>query len=430
MKNLSRLGSLGAIAIIAAACSTSATPTPAPVATPAPTTAPVATTAGTPAPAASATAAGLTGKLTVWDGYATGSAEAAAMDAVVAKAKTTFPGLTITDTHVPFDQLFNKITAAWASGETSPDMFIAPNDSLGSEQRQGILYGPMDDVLKPYLSNFTQIAIDGSKVNGHIYEIPESLKAISMFYDKSKVTAAPKTTDDLLALAKAGTKIGFGEYAAAYYNWWVFNAFGGGPVMDSTGKCVADTNGTSDGLAFLKALKDTGNVKFETSATNLQGDFKTGAVSLVFDGPWVTGDYEKALGSNLAIAVLPAGPKGKALPLSAPDGWYLNVNASDSQKALAVQYALWEVSLTGGEQTFADQAGHLPAAVGATVKDPISQGFLTQINDSYPRPQTKNLDNYWTPWGNAFDSVLLKGTDPVKAATDACAQMNKANKIS
>ena len=197
--------------------------------------------------------------------------------------------------------------------------------------------------------------------------------------------------------------------------------------MDPTGKCVADTNGTSDGFAYLKALLDTGNVKFETSASNLQGDFKTGAVSLVIDGPWVTGDYEKALGANLALGLIPAGPKGKALPLSAPDGWYINVNSSDSQKALAVQFALWEVSLAGGEQTFADTAGHLPAAPGATLKDPISQGFATQILDSFPRPQSKFMDNYWGPFGNAFDAVIIKGTDPVQAVKDACAAMNKAN---
>lgn len=424
MKISSKFAALAAAAVILAGCSSSA-------ATNAPTQAPGTQAPGTQAPAATPTP-GLTGTLTIWDGYATGSAEASAMATVMAKAKTTFPNLTVTDTEIPFDQLFNKITAAWASGETTPDMFIAPNDSLGTEQRQGILYGPMDDILKPYLGNFTQVAIDGAKVNGHIYEIPESMKAVSMFYDKSKVTNVPKTTDDLLALANAGTKIGIGEYASAYYNWWIYNAFSGASIMDNTGKCVADTNGTSDAFAYLKALLDTKNVKFETSASNLQGDFKTGAVSLIIDGPWETGDYEKALGSNLAIAEIPAGPKGKALPLSAPDGWYINVNASDSQKALAVQFALWEVSLAGGEQTFADTAGHLPAAPGATLKDPISQGFAAQILDSYPRPQSKAFDAYWTPFGNAFDSVIVKGTDPVQAVKDACSGpkgMNATNKL-
>jgi arabinogalactan oligomer / maltooligosaccharide transport system substrate-binding protein len=427
MKTLSRLGSLAAVAILAAACSSSgATPTPAPVNTPAPGTPTPA--ANTPAPAGSPTAAPLSGSLTIWTAYGSGgSAEGTAMDTVLAKAKTAFPGLTVNRVEVPFSDLFTKVETAWSSGEETPDMYISPNDSLGKEQRMGILYGPLDDVMAPYTANFTTISIDGAKVNGHIYEIPESMKAVSMFYDKSKVTAVPKTTDDLLALAKAGTKIGIAEYASGYYNWWVYNAFGGGSIMDATGKCVASTNGTSDAFAYLKALKDTGNVTFYTDGPTFQGDFKTGKSQIVIEGPWATGDFEKALGANLGIAEIPAGPKGKALPMSAPDGWYINVNASDSQKALAVQFALWEVSAQGGEQTFADSAGHLPAIKDATVSDPISTGFLTQINDSFPRPQTKQLDNYWSNFGNAFDSVVVKGTDPAAAVKTACDAMNKAN---
>jgi len=113
--------------------------------------------------------------------------------------------------------------------------------------------------------------------------------------------------------------------------------------------------------------------------------------------------------------------------MSAPDGWYINTNLSDAQKALAVQFALWEVSANGGEQLFADKAGHLPAVKDATVTDPISKAFANQILQSYPRPQNKELNNYWSNFGNAFDQVLLKGIDPVQAVKDACAAMNKAN---
>jgi arabinogalactan oligomer/maltooligosaccharide transport system substrate-binding protein len=420
MKISAKFAALAAAAVILAGCSSSA-------ATNAPTQAPGTQAPATQAPAATPTP-GLTGSLTIWTAYGSGgSAEGAAMTDVLTKAKTAFPNLTITRVEVPFSDLFTKVETAWSAGETTPDMFIAPNDSLGNEQRMGILYGPLDDVIGSAASNFTQISLDGAKVNGHIYEIPESMKAVSMFYNKSTITSVPKTTDDLLALAKAGKKIGIAEYASGYYNWWVYNAFGGGPLMDKTGKCVADTNGTSDGLAYLKALKDTTNVTFYTTGAAFQGDFKTGKLDIVIEGPWGTGDFEKALAANLGIAPIPAGPKGKSLPLSAPDGWYINVNASDSQKALAVQFALWEVSAAGGEQIFADKAGHLPAVKDATVADPISKGFAAQILDSYPRPQNKQLGAYWSNFGNAFDSVLLKGTDPVAAVKTACAEMNKAN---
>ena len=421
MKISSRFAALAAAAVILAGCSsTAATTAPA-------TQAPGTQAHATQAPAATPTP-GLTGSLTIWDAYASGGgSEGAAMKLVLAKAKTAFPNLTITEVVVPFSDIYTKVETAWGSGETTPDMYIAPNDNLGTEQREGILT-QMDSALAPSLSNFTQVSLDGAKVNGHLYEIPESLKAVSMFYNKATITSVPKTTDDLLALAKAGKKIGIAEYASGYYNWWIFNAFGGGPLMDATGKCTAESTGVSDGLAYLKALKDTGNVTFYTTGPAFQGDFKTGKSDIVIEDPSASGDFEKALGADLGIAEIPAGPKGKALPMSASEGWYINVNASDAQKALAVQFALWEVSAAGGEQIFADQAGHLPAVKDAIVSDPISKGFAAQILDSYPRPQTKQLGAYWSNWGDAFDSVVVdKGTDPVAAVKKACDAMNKAN---
>jgi len=366
----------------------------------------------------------MSGTLTIWDSYSSGGgSEGAAMDAVIAKAKTAFPNLTVTRVVIPFSDIFSKVELAWNAGDATPDMFIAPNDHLGDEVRMNIFYGPLDDKLGDQASKFSQIAIDGSKVDGKMYEIPESLKAVAMFYNKTTITTAPTSLDDLLAMAKAGKHIGIAQYAGNYYNWALYSAFGG-KILDSTGKCVADQAGVSDALAYMKSLKDAG-VTFYTDGAAFQGDFKTGKLDIVIEGPWGTADFEKALGANLGIQAIPAGPKGKSQPLAAPDGWY--INAHSANKDLAVQFALWEVSAAGGEQIFADQAGHLPAVTDATVTDAVSKVFAQQILDGYARPQNKELSTYWTNFQNAQDAVLQKGTDPVAAVKTACDAMNKAN---
>ena len=109
----------------------------------------------------------------------------------------------MTVTEVPFDQLFNKINTAWGAGETTPDMFIAPNDSLGFQAREGLLAD-----LSQYESRLTNIAataVEGSKVDGKLYEIPESLKNVAVYYNTDKVATPPTTTDELLAAVTAGT---------------------------------------------------------------------------------------------------------------------------------------------------------------------------------------------------------------------------------
>ena len=241
-------------------------------------------------------------------------------------------------------------------------MYIAPNDSLGSEQREGILIQRRDE-LGPVTSNFTQIALDGAKVDGKIYEIPESMKAVSMFYNKSTVTTAardhrrpPRPGQGRHQDRYRRVRLGLLQLVASSTH------SAAAPLMDSTGKCTAETDRRLRRPRIcLKALKDTGNVTFYTDGPTFQGDFKTGKTDIVIDGPWETGDFEKALTANLGIAEIPAGPKGKFLPMTAPDGWYINVNPERRPK-LWPSSSRWEVRSRAASRPSSTQAGHLPRA--------------------------------------------------------------------
>ena len=81
------------------------------------------------------------------------------------------------------------------------------------------------------------------------------------------------------------------------------------------------------------------------------------------------------------------------------------------------------------EQVFVDQAGHIPADTTIEVTDPITQKFGEAVATGFPRPQVPQLDNFWGNFDNALNLVIQKNDDPLKAATDACAAMNKANGI-
>ena len=145
------------------------------------------------ASAAPSTAAALTGTLTIWEAYgASGTSEKDAFDKIVANVKTANPGLTVTVTDVPFNNLFTNFETQAAAG-AGPDMYIAPNDSLPSEARDGLLVDVSDlaDTLKAAPYNTSDVAINASTVDGKLYEIPESMKAVELFYDKSVLTTPP-----------------------------------------------------------------------------------------------------------------------------------------------------------------------------------------------------------------------------------------------
>ncbi|HLO35215.1 MAG TPA: extracellular solute-binding protein [Candidatus Deferrimicrobium sp.] len=365
----------------------------------------------------------LSGALTVWHSYGSGAGtEATALKTVTDKIKAANPGLTLTIQDVKFDDLFKKFELEAASGG-GPDLFIAPNDKLGQEARAK-LFLDVTTMLDGKLGNDSQVSIDGSKVDGKLFMVPESLKAVAMYYDKSKIPTPPATTDALLAGVKDGSiKAGFDAHSSYHsFGWWA--AFGG-KLMDDSGKCIADTTGVADAYKYFQDLQTAG-AKWYDKYDDLASDFKSGKIALIVDGPWASGGYKDALKDNLAVAPMPAGPKGPSQPLTGVDGWYINTNAKDPQ--LAVNFAL-EMVKAENEQVFVDTAGHIPADKTIKISDPITQKFAEAVASGFPRPQVPQLDNFWSNFDNALNLVMQKNQDPTKAATDACKAMNTANKI-
>jgi arabinogalactan oligomer/maltooligosaccharide transport system substrate-binding protein len=407
------------VAIIAAACATPGTST-AP-STAAESTAP-STAAESTAPESQAPAA-LTGAVTLWHSYGSGGGETGALNEVLDKVRAANPDLTINVVEQPFDQIFNKWRTDVAAGEGA-DMFIAPNDSLGQDAREESLLN-LDDYLKdnPALAGYLPVAIEGSKVDGSFYMVPESLKAVALWYDKTALPTPPTTSDELLAGVKDGSiKIGINQGVYHQFGW--SGAFGG-KLMDDAGKCTADTTGFADAFAYLKSLKDAG-AEFNTDGNALKTDFQTGKLNAIIDGPWQTADFRTALGDKLAVTTIPAGPAGAADPFTGTDGWYINPNLDATQAALAVNVAL-ALTSPDNEQIFVDDAGHVPANPAVAVTDPITKGFADAAAAGLPRPQNEQFGNWWTPFGDALNKVIDTGTDPATAVTDACKLMNEAS---
>jgi arabinogalactan oligomer/maltooligosaccharide transport system substrate-binding protein len=417
MKKQLRLASVVAgVAIIAAACSGPTASTPA-------SAAPSPVSSGSEAPAISEAPAALAGEITLWHSYGSGGGETGALNTVLDKVRAANPDLTIDVVEQPFDQIFTKWRTDVAAGGGA-DMFIAPNDSLGQDAREESLMN-LDEFLSgnPALEGYEQVAIDGSKVDGSFYMVPESLKAVALWYDSSAITTPPADSAALLAAVKDGSvKLGINQGVYHQFGWT--GAFGG-TLMDDSGKCIADQGGFAEALGYLKELNDAG-ATFNTDGNALKTAFQTGEINAIIDGPWQTADFRTALGDKLAVAPIPKGPAAAANPFTGTDGWYINPNLEPEQAQLAVDVAL---ALTSPEamQTFVDDAGHVPANPTVEITDPITQGFADAAAAGLPRPQNAQFNNWWTPFGDALNKVVDTGADPATAVKDACALMNEAS---
>jgi arabinogalactan oligomer/maltooligosaccharide transport system substrate-binding protein len=383
---------------------------------PAMTEAPVDEPAATEAPAMTEAPAAEPIEVTFWHAYGTGSAEEVALTGLLEKAAVDLPQYKINVLQVPFNDIFNKYRTDVAAGG-GPDMFIAPNDSLGDDARAGLI-ADITSLAEGKLEGVNQLGIDGMTLDGKLYGIPESLKAVAFWYNKELLPTPPATTDELKALMEDGKYVAFSY--GCYHHYGFFKAFGG-DIFDADWKVVADQGtGVTDAVSYLNDLyqisKENGWSKTDSDGL---APFTEGQAVAITNGNWALGDYKKALGDKLAVAPLPAGPAGPAAPMLGVDGFYFNPNSTNLEAAIDVALYL---SNADSQTVMMNEAGHVPVRTDVEITDPLIQGLVDAFNTGATiRPQVPELGKYWTNFCGT-DQVFEAGTpaaDWVKAGTEA-----------
>ncbi|MFA5836669.1 MAG: extracellular solute-binding protein [Bellilinea sp.] len=389
------------VAFALAACQPAATTTPEPVVEP--TAAGAEPTAAPAEPTAEPVAEPV--EVTFWHAYGTGSAEEITLTKLLEQAAVDMPDVKINVLQVPFNDIYNKYRTDVAAG-SGPDMFIAPNDSLGDDARAELV-ADITDLLAGKLDGVNQLGIDGMTVDGKIYGVPESMKAVAFWYNTDLLPTPPATTDELLKLMQDGTPVSFSY--GCYHDFGFFGAFGG-KIFDDSWKVVADQGtGVVDAMNYLKSLYDISKANgWPKNDSEGLAPFIEGKMAAITNGNWAMGDYRNALGDKLAVTALPAGPAGAATPFLGVDGFYINPNSQVQEAAIKVALYLSNVE----SQTFMmNEAGHVPVRTDVEITDPLIQGLVDAFNaGAYIRPQVPELGRYWSNF--CGDGDVFEGKTP------------------
>jgi arabinogalactan oligomer/maltooligosaccharide transport system substrate-binding protein len=382
----------------------------APATTAAPATAAPATAApATAAPATVAPTVAAPIEVTLWHAYGTGSAEETALAPILAQAAIDMPQYKINVLQVPFNDIYTKYETDVAAGG-GPDMFIAPNDNLGAEVRGGLV-ADITDLAAGKLGDLSDLSKGGMMYDGKLYGVPESLKAVVLWYNKDLIKTPPATTDELKALMEAGTEVSI-TYGC-YHEWGFFGSFGG-KIFDDKFNFVTDAANLANVTAAATYTNELYQISKKNSWPKSDADglapFSEGKAAAITNGNWAMGDYKKALGDKLGVAPLPAGPGGASTPLLGVDGFYFNPNSQNQAAALDVAIYLTNKA---SQTAMMNEAGHVPANSTVTVTDPLIQGLLDAFATSYFRPQVENMGKYWA---NFCDASTVREAGTVKPA--------------
>jgi len=320
---------------------------------------------------------------------------------------STNPGLTIDASYVDPATIHARFEAQSGLG-AGPDMFIGTNAELGSEARAGYLTN-LTGRIDGTLAGVGEVARSGSMVDGKVYLVPESLTALAMLYDSTRIATPPTTTDVLLALARDGGRVGVATGPAD--GWGFYAAFGGTILDPSTGTCAATANaGVADALAYVRSVVAQPSALVAPFDGTVAEAFLAGHLDLILGDNMILGEAEHAR-PGLAVAPFPAGPAGPGRPLVAESGWVVNSAVTTAQQALAIAAAQQLVSAPA-EQLMSGAPGHIAAAIATTLADPLSRAFADAIAGGDPWPQAPELSRYWGPFGDAWSRATVDDGSP------------------
>ena len=367
----------------------------------------------------------VTGTIVLWHSWAQADGDALAQ--ILTDFMRRYPGVNVETLFVAHDELLQSYAEAVQSGG-GPDLLLAPNWWLGEMVELGIAQ-PLDAALSPdELASTWPAALDSLRWQETLYGLPTHFNLISLYVNQSLASplTQPPTTEELLNMARQSPSLGTGLYAGLFHLYWGFPAFGA-KLVDSSGHVTLDLgDGAATYLSWLADLNETEGSHVDLDYGMLLERFKKGEFAFFVDGPWSLPDLRDALGSDLALAPLPAGPVGPARPWMYADGVFLNPIADPQQQQLALLFAR---HLAGPEAAthMAQVAQRLPANMQANLgDDPILAGFVAQAANAEAMPTIDEMDQIFGYGGDMIIQALTRSADPATIISETTALINDA----
>lgn len=355
--------------------------------------------------------------LVLW--HAWSGSEQAALKGIIRQFEVSHPGISVTALPVPYNQLRNKfLTAAAANG--GPDLVIGNVDWLG-ELHAAQVIRPLTHWLTPERrKQLLPTAVAAMAIGSETYAIPESLESLALYYNKALLPVAPTSMETLFRapmppdVKRLAIRTSFFFTAPWYLGY-------GGHIFDTRGQVDMTGPAGTDFLVWMNKLLKSPGVGGKDDYSYMDGLFREGKAAAIINGPWALADYQKAMGKNLGLALLPTMPGGiAARPFVGLKCLIANDNTPKSRRPL-VDAFLDTMSLPDSALALS-AAGHIPVQPALSDRLPEAQRvFLTQAGHGEPLPNLAAMGMVWEPMDKAIAAVTQQGSDPAQTMAETTA---------
>jgi len=362
--------------------------------------------------------------IVIWHAYR--GEEKDAIEAVAQSFNKTHKDIQVSLLAVPFDALADKVSAS-VPREKGPDLFIYAQDRLG-----GWIVAGIAEPIEYYLTDaikarFVPGSLSAFTYKGSIYGLPFSNKCVTLMYNKALVSKPPKTTDELISLAKSLTDPEKKQYGLAYENQnyyyhsiWM-QGFGA-KVFDAEGNPTLNSPAAARALQFAMDLQKKEKIMPEEMTNTLVTTlFNEGKAAMVINGPWFRGEIDP--GIDYGVALLPViSEVGKpAIPFLTVEGMIMSAKSTNKDAAFKVMEYFTNnasslVFATTGKMISANKSVFLNKKIAS---DPLIMGFMAQVRQSIPMPNAPEMTMVWSPVTTAMNKAFLGALSPSDALTEA-----------
>jgi ABC-type glycerol-3-phosphate transport system substrate-binding protein len=354
------------------------------------------------------------------------------------------PGYDVIFETAEFDNLDKQVILSHATGKDYD--IIQANHSSVSQFVSGGVLAPLDAYLKNTtidLSSYQKAALEVGRVNGKTYAIPYDPDCRILAYNarllKELGFNPPQTTDEMLAIARAGYEKGYyamaGQLSKTMFSIYDLGGFMlsyGAKVYDQkNGKYVATLN-TPEALSYMKWAIEM--YRYMPKDTNIDDTlarsmFAQGKVLMMW---WTPSQIKSVIPQfknrdDLAFSKMPKGPTG--ISGSAMGGYMFSIGSGAPNKTGAWKF----MEYVNTPENQAKIARGLPADIKsfnyAPYNIPEYDMFREQFEtSSYPVPLTSvfpRVAEVWSRWYSqallgviSAEEALLKGQAEVQSVLD------------
>jgi maltose-binding protein MalE len=360
----------------------------------------------------------------LWHAYS--GDERAALEEVAARWNAAHPDRRLRLVAVPYDAFADKITSAIPNGN-GPDLFVYSHDRIGDWVASGLLEPIEFWIDTPTAETWDRDALAAMAYRGSLYGLPLAVKSLALYVRTDRVTAPPRTTDELFAMTPALRARGV--FPLSYpvddlygHAAWLHGF--GGLTLDGDGRPAIATPEAVAAAGFARELVAREVVPRDADAALTATLFNAGKVAMVMSGPWFQGDIDDGVPWTVTTLPVVSATGRPAAPFLGAEGVLMSARARDKDAAIAVMLALAADESAALRATRARQIVPNPRAYGgALAGDPVLAAFRRQLEHTVLMPAVPLMRAVWTPYKNALGSVISGASRPGDALDRAAGEI-------